>query len=95
MGLSAVSETLSLFVELAAILLLSAAVGVGVAALVAGSVVRHLDLLPSNPPSSVLVLPWDVAGYLAAGLLLVALTAAAITCLLSRRTDVSEDLRVA
>ena len=95
MGLSAASETLSLFGELAAILLVSAAVGVGVAAAVSGPIVRHLDLLPDNPPSSIVVIPWAVAGLLAAGLLLVALAAATVTCLLSRRTDVSEDLRVA
>jgi hypothetical protein len=70
-------------------------VGVGVAAAIAGPVVRHIDLLPANPPGPIVAVPWDVAGYLAGGLLLVALVAASVTCLLSRRTDVSEDLRVA
>jgi putative ABC transport system permease protein len=95
MGLSAGSETLSLFLELSAILLLSALVGVAIAASVAAPVVRHVDLLPDYSPSSILALPWPVAWLLAAALLAVAALAATVTCLLSRRTDVSEDLRVA
>jgi hypothetical protein len=95
MGLSAGSEILSLFLELAAILLASAAVGIGVAAAVAAPVIEHVDLLPDFPPSSVVIVPWDVAALLGIGLLAVAAIAASATCLLSRRSDVSEDLRVA
>ena len=95
MGLEAGSEILSLFLELAAILLASAAVGVGVAAAVAAPIVDHVDLLPDFVPSSVTVVPWVVAGLLGVALLVVAATAAAITSVLSRWTDVSEDLRVA
>lgn len=95
MGFSAGSEILSLFLELSAILLASAVVGVGVAAAMAAPVVRHLDLLPDFPPASVVVIPWNIAALLGAGLLVVAAVAAAVTCVLSRRTDVSEDLRVA
>jgi hypothetical protein len=95
MGLSTGSEVLSLFLELSAILLLSAAVGVAIAAAVAAPVVKHVDLLPDYAPSSILAVPWPVAGLLAAFVLAVAAIAAAATCLLSSRTDVSEDLRVA
>ena len=95
MGLSAGSEILSLFLELAAILLASAAVGIGVAAAVAAPIVDHVDLLPDFVPSSVAVIPWNVAAFLCLALLVVAAIAAAITSVLSRRTDVSEDLRVA
>ena len=52
MGLSAGSEILSLFLELAAILLASAVVGIGVAAAVAAPIVKHVDLLPDFVPSS-------------------------------------------
>ena len=55
------SEILSLFLELAAILLASAVVGVGVAAAVAAPIVEHVDLLPDFAPSSVVVIPWNVA----------------------------------
>ncbi len=95
MGLTAPSEVLSLFLELAAILLVSAAVGVGVAAAMAAPIVEHVDLLPDFVPSSVAVVPWSVAGLLSIALLTVAAIAAAVTSLFSRRTDVSEELRVA
>ncbi len=95
MGLSAGSEILSLFLELAAILLASAAVGVGVAVAVAAPIVDHVDLLPDFPPASVTIIPWSIAALLGLALLGLAAIAASITCLLSRRTDVSEDLRVA
>jgi putative ABC transport system permease protein len=95
MGLSAGSEILSLFLELAAILLASAVVGIGVAAAVAAPIVKHVDLLPDFVPSSVAVIPWDVAAFLCLALLVVAAIAATVTSVLSRRTDVSEDLRVA
>jgi hypothetical protein len=95
MGLSTGSEIFSLSLELSAILLLSALVGVAIAASVAAPVVKHVDLLPDYAPSSILVIPWTVAVLLAVGLVAVATLAASATCLLSRRTDVSEDLRVA
>jgi putative ABC transport system permease protein len=94
MGLSAGSEILSLFLELSTILLSSAAVGVGVAAASASPVVRHIDVLPQFPPPPVATGPAAVAVLLVAVLIVVAACTAAATCVLSRRTDVSEDLRV-
>jgi putative ABC transport system permease protein len=95
MGLSRRAEALSLYLELAAILLFAAAVGGAFALAAARPVVEHIDPLPEQLPGPVLVLPMTTVLLVLVGLALLAGAAAAATSWLARRADVAEALRVA
>ncbi len=94
MGLRQSTETLSLCLELAAILFFAAIVGGAVAIAAASPIVRHLDPLPLDPPAPIFVFPVLVVLIAAVGLALFTIVASAITSWLARRTDVSEAIRV-
>jgi putative ABC transport system permease protein len=95
MGLSRRAEALSLYLELAAILLFAAAVGAGVAITAAQPIVKHIDPLPERLPGPVFVVPVTTVLLVLVGLALLAGAAAAATSWLARRADVAEALRVA
>jgi putative ABC transport system permease protein len=94
MGLGRGQETLSLCVELAAILGFAALVGGAVAVAAAIPIVHHLDPLPADPPSPIFVFPFETVIAVAAGLVVFTPLAGAVTSWLARRTDVSEAIRV-
>jgi putative ABC transport system permease protein len=95
MGFTRLQETLSLTLELCAILAFSGLLGGGVAIAAAAPIVHRIDPLPVDPPSPLFVIPAMVIVVAAAVLAGFALVSAALTSWFSRRTDVSEALRVA
>jgi putative ABC transport system permease protein len=95
MGLGAGSETLSLCIECAGILLFAAMVGAIVAIAAAQPVVKRIDPLPDRQPPPVFVVPSTPILLALAALGVVAVAAGLITSWLARRADVSEALRVA
>jgi putative ABC transport system permease protein len=95
MGLTRAAETLSLCLELAAILGFAAVIGGGVALAAAAPVVRKIDPLPGDPPSPIFTLPAAEIVLAALALAILALIAGALTSWFTRSTDVSEALRVA
>ncbi len=95
MGLRRSTEILSLALELAAIALVAAVVGGVVALLAASPITRHIDPLPTDSPPPSLVIPVGAIVASAIALVVVGVAAAAVTSRLSRRTNMSEALRVA
>jgi putative ABC transport system permease protein len=95
MGLRRGAEIGSLALELAAIALVAAIVGGVVAIAAAGPITRHIDPLPTDAPPPSLVIPVGAIVGSAIALLVVGIGAATLTSRLSRRTDMSEALRVA
>lgn len=95
MGLRRATEIGSLALELAAIALVAAVVGGVVAIAAAGPITRHIDPLPSDAPPPSLVIPVGAIVGSAIALVVVGITAAALTSRLARRTNMSEALRVA
>jgi ABC-type antimicrobial peptide transport system permease subunit len=95
MGLCKRTEIVSLSLELATIALLAALVGGIVALAAAGPIIAHIDPLPDNPPAPALTVPVAAIAVSAIGLALIALVAGVFTHWLSRRTDMSDALRVA
>lgn len=95
MGFSRLQETLSLTLELCAILAFAGLLGGGVAIAAAAPIVHRIDPLPIDPPSPLFVIPVMVIVVAAGALVAFALIAASFTSWLSRRTDISEALRVA
>jgi putative ABC transport system permease protein len=95
MGLGAGGEALSVTIEVFAILAFAAAIGGGIAIAAAGPVVRHIDPLPEDAPAPIFSLPSGALLVAAAGLIVVACGAGALSTWFARRADVSEELRVA
>jgi hypothetical protein len=95
MGLSRATEVASLFLELAALLLFSFALGAVLAITAALPVARHVDLLPEYAPAPLAVIPELVIWLTLAGLVLVAAATAALTSWSASRMDVGKELRVA
>ena len=95
MGLRPRDEVLSLILELAAITLLAAVIGGGVAVTAASPIVSHLDPVPDYPPGPVLAVPVAAIGLSLIGLAAIAVTAGCFTSWAARRTDMGEALRVA
>jgi len=95
MGFGRGAETVSLALELGAILAFAAVVGGGIAVAAAAPVVRHVDPLPDNAPAPIFVAPVGVIAVVAAALVVVTVCAAYLTSWLASRVDVSEALRVA
>jgi putative ABC transport system permease protein len=94
MGLTRAAETLSLCLEVAAILAFAAVLGGGVAIASAAPVVRRIDPLPQDPPSPIFTVPVGEIVLTALALVVFAVAAGALTSWFARRTDVSEALRV-
>jgi putative ABC transport system permease protein len=95
MGLQRSTEIISLALELAAIALVAAVVGGVVAIAAAGPITRHIDPLPTDSPPPSLVIPVGAIVGSAIALVVVGIGAAALTSRLTRRTNMSEALRVA
>jgi putative ABC transport system permease protein len=95
MGFGRAAETLSLCIELIAIVAFAAVVGGGVALAAAVPIVHRIDPLPDYPPSPLYTVPLTEIAVAGAVLLLLAAAAGALTSWLARRTDVAEALRVA
>ena len=95
MGLRRRDEVLSLSLELLVAALLAAAVGAVVALVAASPIVPHLDPIPDDAPGPVLLVPWLAIAVATLALALLVPVAGAITTRASRRTDMSEALRVA
>jgi putative ABC transport system permease protein len=95
MGFGRSAETLSLCLELAAILAFAAVVGGGVALAAAVPIVHRIDPLPDYPPSPLFTVPLTEIVIAAAVLFVLAGAAGALTSWLARRADVAEALRVA
>ncbi len=94
MGLRRAAEVGSLTLELAAILLAAAAIGGAVALAAAGPIIGHIDPLPDSPPVPSLAIPTGSIVASAAGIIVFAFIVALVTNWVSRRTDMSEALRV-
>jgi ABC-type antimicrobial peptide transport system permease subunit len=94
MGLTPRSDTTSVAFEAAMVMLFAGALGGGVAALVARTVVRHVDSLPQYAPGPASVVPWTelivglVIGVVAASMI------GAAAAVVARRSDVAEALRL-
>jgi hypothetical protein len=95
MGFGRSGETLSLALELGAILAFAGVVGGGIAVAAAAPVVRHIDPLPDYAPAPIFVAPVGALAVAAAALVALTMTAAFLTSWLASRVDVSEALRVA
>jgi putative ABC transport system permease protein len=95
MGFGRGAETLSLCLELGAILFFAAVTGGGIAIAAASPVIRHLDPLPRDAPSPIFIVPATQIAVAAGGLVLVTLAAGLLTSWFAARTNVSEALRVA
>jgi putative ABC transport system permease protein len=95
MGFGRRGETLSLALELGAILAFAGVVGGAIAVAAAAPVVRHIDPLPEYAPAPIFVAPAGTLAVAAAALFVLTVTAAFLTSWLAGRVDVSEALRVA
>lgn len=95
MGFGRLSELLSLWIEVAGVMLFAAATGAVVAIAAAEPIVRRIDPLPDYAPSPVFVIPRTTFLLAAGALVVVTLAAGALTSWFARRADVSEALRVA
>ena len=95
MGFGRARETVSLALELTAILAFAGIVGGGVALAAAAPVVRHVDPLPNDAPAPIFVAPTSELIVAAGALVVLAVLASLLTEWLASRTDVSEALRVA
>jgi hypothetical protein len=95
MGFGAVAETVSLCLELGAILCFAGLVGGAVAIAAARPIVRHIDPLPKYPPSPIVAVPTGEILVVAGALVVLALVAGALTSWFASRADVGEALRVA
>ena len=95
MGFGRLPEALSICLEVAGIVLFAAVVGAGVAIAAAEPIVKQIDPLPDYAPSPVFVVPLTTILLAAAGLVVLAVAAGALTSWLARRADVNEAMRVA
>jgi putative ABC transport system permease protein len=93
MGFGRAAETLSLCLELAALLLFAGAFGGAVAVAAAGPIVRRIDPIPDNPPGPLFTVPWVEVAIVVAALLALAVAAGALTSWTARRANVAEALR--
>lgn len=94
MGLTPRSDTTSVAFEAATVMVFAGVLGGGVAALVARTVVRHVDSLPQYAPGPAPVVPWT---GLVVGLGIGVVAAAVIgafAALVARRSNVAEALRL-
>jgi hypothetical protein len=95
MGFRRLAETLSLTLELCAILGFAGLLGGGVAIAAAAPIVHRIDPLPVDPPSPLFTVPVTEIVVVAAALVAFAFVAGTLTSWLARRTDIAEALRVA
>ena len=95
MGFGGFAQTISLTLELACLLAFAGLIGAAVAIAAAVPIVHRIDPLPVDPPTPIFVIPTGELALAAAGLLLVAVAAGAVTSWLAARADVNEALRVA
>src|SRR5207245_474048 len=95
MGLTRGAETLSLCLELTAILLFAAVIGGAIAIAAAAPIVDHLAPLPIDPPPPVFTFPLLLVVGALVAVVAFAVAAGAATSWLARRKDVSEAIRVA
>jgi ABC-type antimicrobial peptide transport system permease subunit len=95
MGLTRGAETLSLCLELAAILFFAAAIGGAIAIAAAAPIVHHLDPLPIDPPAPIFTFPLLLVIVAVLAVTAFAVAAGAVTSWLARRKNVSEAIRVA
>jgi putative ABC transport system permease protein len=95
MGFGRVAQTISLTLELACLLAFAGLIGAAVAIAAAVPIVHRIDPLPIDPPAPIFVIPAGELALAAAGLLVVAIVAGAVTSWLAARADVNEALRVA
>jgi len=94
MGLTRRADTGAVAFEAAIVMLFSALLGGGVAALIAQAIVRHVDSLPQYAPGPVAVVPWTV---LVAGLAIAVVAASLVGAAaagIARRSDIAEALRI-
>jgi putative ABC transport system permease protein len=95
MGLTAAQHRRSLGLEIAGMLMIGFALGIGLAWLGAWLVFAKLDPLPDLPPAALFRLPWVLVGGAGAVLLMAAWVGARIVQRRASRADVAEVMRVA
>ena len=94
MGLGGLADAGAVAFEAAAVVLFAGLLGGAVAALVAQTIVRHVDSLPQYAPGPVAVVPWTVLVAWLAVAVPAASVVGAAAALVARRSNVAEALRL-